>query len=409
MGLPLEQKRAEKPAVMKVAAGLRPWLDTPEFRYAVVCLASELRPEPSGLPPAPAHLDWQKLYSLLSSQRLAAHFYALGLKQPGLWPDAFREKLRQERYVLLLYGDRCSLQVRQVLNALVAAKIPVIVLKGWALISTLYGGDYGQRFCEDIDLLVPPDRTDLAEAVLREQGYAGAPEVSPGYTRRFMNCRAYTLAAEPPGAFPKFSIGLHWGLTHYPYFDTGQVAIPELFERAGSLTVSGVNVLELAVEDRLVYTCAHLALHHRNAEKLMNYFEIATILQNGGQGMDWQELIERAGAWRYGVQLQNTLAQVNWLWPGLIPALAFERVQKLHTSRKERWIDWLAERTKGNAFQSALVELLAMPGLKAKGSASFRMLFPDKAYMQKRYGNASAPGLFELYVERFMRGLRGIF
>jgi hypothetical protein len=410
----LSSEKTDKASAEFIPADVCPLLNDPEFMFAVTCLSDELRDEPAELraeraQPAPTNLDWQKLYSLLSGHRLSAHFYSLGLKRPGLWPDSFREQLRQDRYANLLYGDQCSLQVKQVLAALSASKIPVIVMKGWALISTLYGGDYGQRFCEDIDLLVQPDTADLAEAVLRDQGYVGLPEVSLGYTRTFVNCRRYYLAAQPPGAFRIFSIGLHWGLIHYPYFDARLINIPELFERARSLQVSGVNVLELSLEDQLVYICAHLALHHRNTETLANFFEIAYIIKRGGAQMDWQSVVDRAGAWRYGVQLKITLKQLNCLWPGLIPVPAFDLVQNLQTAWIDRWIDWIVERTRGNNFQSAVVELLCMPGLKAKCSAALRTVFPDKAYMQTRYGDSSSPGLLDLYVRRFMIGLRGIF
>jgi len=256
---------------------------------------------------------------------------------------------------------------------------------------------------------VTPETTDHAETVLRDEGYAALPEVSPGYTRKYENCRRYVLANQLPGAVREFSIGLHWGLTHYPYFDPKLVDIPQLFQRARPLQVTGVNVLELSFEDELVYTCGHLALHHRNAETLLNYFEIASIIQNGGTALDWHGVCQRAGAWRYGVQVQNTLQQVNWLWPGLIPAAAMEQVRKLHPSWKERWLDWVVAKTQGNNFRCAVVEWLTIPGLSAKWALTFRSIFPDKAYMQTWYGGDPSPKLFKLYAERFMKGLRGIF
>jgi hypothetical protein len=49
--------------------------------------------------------------------------------------------------------------------ALGEAGIRSLVLKGWALIPTLYGGDYGQRTYSDIDVLVlpGPGSTDAIE------------------------------------------------------------------------------------------------------------------------------------------------------------------------------------------------------------------------------------------------------
>ena len=114
-------------------------------------------------------------------------------------------------------------------------------------------------------------------------GYTHLDEVVPGYARRYYNARAYILAGQNPHPFRKFAIGLHWGLTHYPYYDKNSVNISEIFKRAIPLQVAGVDVLEMCVVDRVVYTCAHLSLHHRNRETLLNYFEIAATIGRKNQ------------------------------------------------------------------------------------------------------------------------------
>jgi len=47
----------------------------------------------------------------------------------------------------------------------------VIVLKGWTYIYTIYGGDYGQRYYEDIDLLILLKDRERARQVLMQLNF----------------------------------------------------------------------------------------------------------------------------------------------------------------------------------------------------------------------------------------------
>ena len=379
----------------------------PEAEFCIAVLASELQEQP-GTVRAPENIDWEAVAVFLENNRLAAHFYTLGQKNPGLFPQSLRERLKQARYANLLYGDKCRLEVSQVLSALKQADIPVIVMKGWAVIQWLYNEDHGQRFCEDIDILVPLEKIDQAEEILVKLKYAGMDEVHPGYTRRFYNCQAYTRNGTDQKPASRFSIGLHWGLTHYPYYDKNQVNIPELFERAHPLRVAGVDVLELGFEDQLIYTCAHLALHHRNEETLLNYYEIAAIFRRAGTQLDWNVLTARAQKWRYLVQVQGVLAQLDRLWPGLIAPDVLERLNQTRAPWRERLNDWMVAVTKVNGFRSGLVELLAMPGIPNKFSSAFHQVFPDKDYMVKRYNLPASQSLIQLYAARLSLALKGL-
>ena len=106
-----------------------------ELSFIVECLAHQLDPD-RPLPDPPAELDWDLVYHLLVRHNLAELFCVLGEAHPGLWSPELQRSLRKQRYTALLYGDQCLPQVRTVLNALRQADLPVIVLKGWALIPT---------------------------------------------------------------------------------------------------------------------------------------------------------------------------------------------------------------------------------------------------------------------------------
>ena len=357
--------------------------------YIQACLSHCLYPE-CALPAPPPGLDWDRVYVLLRRHRLAGLFYVLGRAHSGLWPKGLRERLREDRYHALLRGDWCTEQVHNVLSGLRQASIPVIVLKGWALIPTLYGGDYGQRTYDDIDLLVPPHLAARAEDILHELGYRGL-RVEPwaGHRWRYETSWAYRLPQDHGPSAGVFSIGLHWGLLNTPFYDR-RMPVQELLDRAQPLTVSGVEVRRLAAEDDLVYACGHLALHHEYDPALFRYYEMASTVLQAGSAFNWSVVLERACSWRLIIPLQRVLTYLERLWPGLVPPNVLEGAVALRPARAERVVHRILVGNPDNHVIRAAVDWLTMAGLIDRIRYPLGMAFPNPAYMRKRYG--PAPG-----------------
>ena len=330
-------------------------------------------------------MNWDAFTLFLEINRLAPHFAILAKRLPVVFPEEVKQKLKNARYDNLLYGDKCKLQVQQVLKALANASIPVIVLKGWAVIQWLYGGDHGQRFCEDIDILVPLPFKEAAENVLQEEGYKAVNEVDPGFLDRFSNAKAYVKKGEQPTRWRQFSIGFHWGLTHFPFYDRSRLNTSQLFERRLPLLIAGVESAELSLEDQLIYTCAHLALHHRNEETLLHYFEIAMLLRRAGADLDWPMVLSRAREWGYLAQLRVVILTVHSLWNQVLDLQLAESLDQISIPWKERVLDHLVAGVKGNRIRGALVTVLALPGFGNKLRAVGHHLFPSRKYMEQRY------------------------
>ncbi|MFC2065211.1 nucleotidyltransferase family protein [Chloroflexota bacterium] len=354
-------------------------------------------------------LDWLMVNNLLIRHRLAAFFYVLSKSRRDSWPKHFREQLRQSYYSLLLHNDSCASQVKKVLTAFKNANIPVIVLKGWALIMTLYAGDHGQRYCEDIDILVKPQDIDHAEEILQKLGCIGVEESWPGYNRRYMNERAYLTPKQNSPFGRNFSIGLHWGLLHIPAYDPDRIDLDGLFERAVPLTVCGTPVLELSTEDNLAYSSAHLGLHHRLDSALFRYFEIARIILLAGSAFDWQAVLNRASQWGCSYSLKKVLEKVESLWPGVIPGDMIFAISQLKIRSGERFVyAWMQKFTD----QPTLLQILTwftLPGAHRRFGLMLQDIFPGAAFMKKRYGPAPAGIWPLLYFRRLARALQFLF
>ena len=136
---------------------------TPPQHRALIQLARCLREQtPSRLDPAAA--------TALPDALVRRHFLA---------PLAYRagvERFRDDFIASALLAELRERTSREVVAALAADGIPVILLKGISYARLLYA-EPAERPMSDVDLLVPPDMHDAAARVLRRLGYwvAGSP------------------------------------------------------------------------------------------------------------------------------------------------------------------------------------------------------------------------------------------
>ena len=371
-------------------------------------LASGLFPE-RPLPMPPADLDWARLALLLSGSRLSAHFLVLGKEQQDLWEASFRDSLKKDRYSLMLYGDQCALHIRSLLLALNEASVPVIVLKGWAFIPTIYGGDYSQRACEDIDILVRPQDVDLVEELLHKLNFSMAMEGWAGYNRRYWNGARYFVGGKSNMPGSTFSIGLHWGLWHTPSYDAKLIDIEALFERARPLEVVDIPVLELSVEDRIVYTAAHIGLHHLFDEALFRYYELAANILRADPAIKWEQVFSRASRWHVVLPLRYVLGKTKFFWNEIIPTSVIDELDDLEPTRREFFTEHWIKITRGHSSFSHILHWLTFPDWKKRFLIVLQDIFPSPAYMRHRYGDAPGGIWLLLYFKRFFHAFGFFF
>ncbi len=370
------------------------------------CLAHQLFPG-SLFPIPPNDINWNLLYRELSRQRLTGFFCALGKSQKDVWNAQFYEQLRADRYSLQFYGDQSSAQSRGVLSALEKANVKCIVLKGWAYIQTVYGGDHSLRVCEDIDILVQPEDVDRVEAILEMEGCEKDAESWQGYARQYMNAERYFFTAQPNGVQSKFSIGLHWGLLHIPAYDKNRIDVNSLFQRAQPLQLFGGNALQLSVEEHIVYACAHQVLHHRFDSALFRYYELsATLLK---EKVNWELVSKLAVQWQCLIPLQVTLRQVNMLWGEVVPLQVLNELELVRPNLMEVFIARWIKLFRGKDTFDHLLTWFTFPDWKQRVVIVFKDVFPSPAYMQKRYGKAPLGFVPFLYLVRFVHAITSFF
>jgi hypothetical protein len=381
-----------------------------------------------------AGCDWEYF------ARLAAHHGVTPILYQGLRERADlvpAERLQQMRLVYhsnALRNVAVEGFVDEIAAALSAARIAMILLRGAALLRTLYD-DPALRRVSDIDLLVAARDLDRAGAQLRALGLAGYGQEQ----RRGPLCRIHARYARP--ALQSIPVELHWRLFegYQPYaFDLAEVRA-----RVQSLPEMPPGVFAMSPEHELAYLCLHLerrAMVYRSLIRRDDWFDlllmpqglgrlvwlydIALSLQQRASVLDWDALVAMARRWAIDAHLHavfelcrrafgvgpppTVLAALHRGGPRLADRLA-HRV--LFTSRRA-----LQDRAAGlssngtdwaTALAPSVLRLAHTWSCVFPPPAYLRAMYPAHRFAVRRYARhlqAVAPDLWSEMRERFAGG-----
>ncbi|WP_053984369.1 nucleotidyltransferase domain-containing protein [Niameybacter massiliensis] len=135
-------------------------------------------------------------------------------------------------------------QVSRILSHFRTLGIDVIVLKG-LVIREYYPRPELRTMC-DADLLVHEKDLKIIEEILLEEGYH-AEEASPVHIK-YTHPRCY-------------AIEIHWTIRDERIFEEIDALEAGLWQEAISVSVNGIEVLGLGLEDQIAHLCVHMATH----------------------------------------------------------------------------------------------------------------------------------------------------
>jgi hypothetical protein len=177
------------------------------------------------------------------------------------WPDAARQAARSVEVDASALRSLRDAELRRVLDALGAAGVPCLLLKGAALAHTLYRQPH-TRPRSDADLLVKAGDAGRVAAILEARGYARAAETSGDYATSQMHF-------DRPGAPDhRYALDIHWRIVNahaiadavgFEEFAASRVPVPGL----------GAHAWALSRPHALALACMHCVAHHPNAEDLL--------------------------------------------------------------------------------------------------------------------------------------------
>jgi hypothetical protein len=371
----------------------------PEIEFLQLCLRAQCDAAALGLVRHfinHVELDWSRVQIIAADQRLGPSIYDV-TRNTGIVPASVEQALEQSyhdtaRRNLVLWHE-----LRLVLDALKAAGIPVLVLKGAALAETVYR-NVALRPMADVDLLVAPGNVARLIDVLRPLGFL-PPQVE---------MRAGTIAAfenEILLCAPKRAdFDIHWSLFDSP-FHQYTVSMDWFWETARPLAINDTKTLMLGPEATLLHLCGHIWLHH-GGETLLGLHDAARTVAFDPGPFDWDELLRRARTYNLVLPTQRVLDRIAELWKIALPADVHRRVAAMEPSTDEaRTLKWLATARLGTAHR-LWADLRSIPGWRQRLRFAWTLMLPSALYMRVRYGVRHPVLLPAYYVYRWIRGLR---
>ncbi|HET8898122.1 MAG TPA: nucleotidyltransferase family protein [Rhodanobacteraceae bacterium] len=364
--------------------------DAIEFRHwLATCLSGSTTPWPAQIA-ADTALDVIRREGVVAllAWRLA--------ESPVLVPATVRDGLERAQQGQLAWSLLLTARCRQLLAALDATTIPVLLLKGSALAWWAYPAAH-LRACSDIDLLFPSRAAaERARACFLALGCTERDGPTPG---DLVTSGCTLLWAH--GSAPAIEIDLHWQLSGMPLFaqrfdwaelEREAIALPPLAATARGLSP--------------VHAYLHAALHragnlaNRLPDSLKWLFDFE-LLGRRFTAADWQRVgalaIERGLA---GSCLDAARASAACFGPRMPPALE----RRLDVTRGSEALDI---RRIGNWWYVQRMNCASYPTVGLKLRWLQQRLWPERAYRTARYGReVGATGALWQRVRAACRRLR---
>jgi len=342
--------------------------------------------------------DWRRIVALAQKHSVAPMLH-VRLKERGITPPpAIAEQLRQIYLASATRNLRLFQELGDILRALQAANIPVIPLKGAWLAEAVYG-NIALRPMSDVDLLVKPKDMIAALDVLRALGYASEYSFDP-FTEQAISQHMPRMFK--PGGL---KVEMHWTTMNPRYraqFDHDD--LEQLWSRANPAIIRGVPVLTLAPIDLLLHLCLHASVQHRfDGAGLRNYLDIALLIRQSGDAIDWTQFTARANRWGIanGVWLALQLAQ-EWT-DVVVPAPVLVALQAAPLD--DATMDWVRHKIWNGsalALKSNVARFAGKERIADRLAALRDALFPSRHAMASMYhAPANSWRIFFYYPVRF--------
>ena len=332
----------------------------------------------------------------LDELTLDAHAAAEWLTEQGLAPLAFlRCRVGYPDLVPYLEGAafsavagnslRCQ-NLAQVAAAFQEAQLPLVLLKGAALVEGTYGG-WEERTMSDIDLWLRPATMARAMRLMESLGFQSIEQAArPLSLQALAGGEVQYWRPHEDGWRTQDLVELH--LSPFPGWwlrRTAAIDTEGLWARLEPLK----DAYQLSAEDTIIHLAVHLAVNHQFGRAVIrSLLDIAMTAQ--ARQVDWKLVAQRARQWRVGVAV--------WLTLSLLEALfAVENVEtalvQLRPSRARRRMlarfvtpTRLLEGADPRRSRARLLLLLLLVDRpQDMGYLAYRTIWPEDEWLEARY------------------------
>jgi hypothetical protein len=170
-----------------------------------------------------------------------------------------------------------------------SARVPVIFLKGVHLACAIYR-DLGVRTMNDTDLLTRTQDLMTAQELMLELGY-GPRERSSIADDMTWNVHIYPFYLDE-GDGARDVVDVHWTIER----ETSPFSIDmdAMWRSADTTLLLGEQISVLGNADLILHLCLHAGYQHGFAIKLRALYDIALLLSQRADAIDWREIANHA-------------------------------------------------------------------------------------------------------------------
>jgi hypothetical protein len=235
---------------------------------------------------------------------------SIELVEPGL-----ATRLKRRYYATLIRNEARVAELVRILDALDAAGVEAMPVKGPSLAMLAYGHPALRTF-DDLDILVRRDDVDVSRPILRSLGYA--TNQVPTFSEAHHAFHDLQWFGTLDGGL--LCVELHWALWS-PAFFGGDVA--ELWARSRLVLLRDRPTPMLSTEDTLL----HLAIHRTSSPLRLRFVcDVAEIVRRNPD-LDWEATVQRATAYGARTALFAALDLAARLLDAPVPPAVLQRLR----------------------------------------------------------------------------------
>jgi hypothetical protein len=269
-------------------------------------------------------------------------------------------------------------ELLSVLNALAAAGVTPILLKGTALAYGLYDSP-ASRPRTDTDLMIRRTDVDRVRRTMVRCGYS-APTYCDG---ELLFCQFPMEKTDRFGLTHTFDF--HWRISTQSVF-ADLLVYEELAAAAVALPALGAHARTAGPLHALLLACVHPVMHHRNAERLIWLYDLHLLASQLSE-RDLDRFVELAVAKRVSAVCAHQLAAAHRSLGTRVPHRAMLALGA--TDRSEPSAAYLRA---GRRWHDELISSMReLPRWSERRRLLWEVVFPGSAFMLRAYGLARSP------------------
>ena len=378
--------------------------DTATARFALACLRTFWEEEALGEARNVARqpgFSWDELRKLADQERIGPLLYE-AVRGRAVVPVELERGWQVAQRITAARNTLLLAELERAITQLADAQIPVIPLKGAALIDTLYG-NAALRPMLDLDILVRQEQAQHATDLLVQLGYTVAVvEPQKGALLDYEN---EIMLVKTSG--PQFLLEVHWSLIDSPYYQR-QIDMLWFWESARSARLGRTATHVLGAEAMLLHLCAHCALHH-SGQGLLWLHDIAALLYACAASMKWDLVLERARSFGLLLSLGAVLPIVVEHWHAPVPPAFLADLAATPVADEEQQAFVQAATPSSAVARRFFHDMAGLPNWRGRVRFAWQNLFPAPGYMRWRYGIQNQWLLPLYYPYRWLIGIASAF